>query len=65
MKSTAKYEETSRRLAELERESSDLINSYLSQVATNADSPGIKKLQERLDAIRREQMHLYEVLVKN
>ena len=65
MKTIAKHTPADRRLAELESESHSIINTYIEQVKINADSPIIKKLQNRLKEIRIEQWSLFdEVMVK-
>ena len=60
MKTIPKHTPVDRRLAELESESHDIINTYIEQVKINADSLIIKKLQNRLKEIRIEQWKLFD-----
>ena len=51
---------TDRRLAELETESQSIIEAYLTQVNTDAKSPNIKTLQNKLRDVRTEQWQLFD-----
>ena len=51
---------TERRLAELEAEGQKIIDTYRDQVIIDANSPIIKKLQERLKAVRSEQWQIFD-----
>ena len=62
METTIKESPAMRRLAQLETESQFIIDSYLKQVAIDANSIMIKNLQTRLKELRSEQWKLFDVL---
>ena len=60
MKTTANITPTERRLTQLETESQNIIDAYLKQIITDANSPVIKNLQNKLKAVRNEQWQIFE-----
>ncbi len=60
MKNSISESPSQRRLAELETEGQSIIDMYLKQVKADANSPLIKKLLDRLKAVRSEQWQIFE-----
>ena len=62
METIAKKATAQSRLAQLETESQNIIENYLKQVATDANSLNLKNLQSKLKEVRSEQWQLFDKL---
>lgn len=60
METISKQTAAERRLAQLEAEGQNIIDTYIKQVTVDANSVILKKLQSKLKEVRAEQWQLFD-----